>query len=229
VRALLAVGTSGDLGPNRVVERPKIIYNSSTGKYVMWMHIDNSSYGEAKVGVATSTSVCGAYTYLSSFQPLGFQSRDMSLFKDTDGTAYLLTEDRVNGLRIDKLSSDYLSVAGATYLYSVDYEAPAMYKSGSTYFMFASHESGWAANDNQYSTATNIAGPWSAWKDFATAGSDTFDSQTAFVIAIGNTPMQVFLLSCRSMVWNRLTCTKGIWVIVGYRLISAHQHISGFP
>jgi len=47
-------------------------------------------------------------------------------------------------LRIDKLSSDYLSVESAVFLYSEDYEAPAMYKSGDTYFMFASHESGWA-------------------------------------------------------------------------------------
>lgn len=28
-----------------------------------------------------------------SFQPLGFQSRDMGLFKDDDGSAYLLSED----------------------------------------------------------------------------------------------------------------------------------------
>jgi len=57
------------------------------------MHIDSSSYGEAKVGVATGDSVCGSYTYRGSFQPLGFQSRDMGLFKDDDGTGYLLTED----------------------------------------------------------------------------------------------------------------------------------------
>jgi hypothetical protein len=31
--------------------------------------------------------------YIGSFRPLNFQSRDMGLFKDDDGTAYLLTED----------------------------------------------------------------------------------------------------------------------------------------
>lgn len=93
VGALLSRTSSGDLGPNRVVERPKVIYNSSTKKYVMYMHIDDSSYAEAKVGVATSSSVCGAYTYLGSWQPLGFQSRDIGLFQDDDGSAYLLTED----------------------------------------------------------------------------------------------------------------------------------------
>lgn len=93
VGAPLTLQSSGDLGPNRVVERPKIIYNQSTGQYVMYMHIDDSSYSEAKVGVATSSSVCGSYTYRGSFQPLGFQSRDMGLFVDDDQTAYLLTED----------------------------------------------------------------------------------------------------------------------------------------
>lgn len=93
VGALLSQTASGDLGPNRVVERPKVIYNSSTKKYVLYMHIDDSSYAEAKVGVATGDSVCGKYTYLGSWRPLGFQSRDIGLFQDDDGSAYLLTED----------------------------------------------------------------------------------------------------------------------------------------
>ena len=36
-----------------------------------------------------------------SFRPLGYQSRDLGLFQDTDGAGYLLTEDRASGLRID--------------------------------------------------------------------------------------------------------------------------------
>jgi beta-xylosidase len=83
----------GDLGPGRVVERPKVIYNRANRKYVMYMHIDSGDYKEAKVGVATSDTVCGKYTYLKSYQPLGKQSRDMGLFQDNDGSAYLLSED----------------------------------------------------------------------------------------------------------------------------------------
>jgi beta-xylosidase len=93
VGALLSRGTSGDLGPGRVVERPKVIYNARTKKYVLYMHIDSGNYKEAKVGVATSDSVCGRYTYHKSYQPMGRQSRDMGLFQDDDGTAYLLSED----------------------------------------------------------------------------------------------------------------------------------------
>ena len=67
--ALLSRTASGDLGPNRVVERPKVIYNDKTQKYVLWMHMDSGNYGEARVAVATGDSVCGKYQYIRSFQP----------------------------------------------------------------------------------------------------------------------------------------------------------------
>src|ERR1700753_2052665 len=78
VNKVLKLGGSGDLGPNRVVERPHAIYNDKTKKWVLWMHIDSSSYGDAKAGVATCDTVCGDYSYIGAKQPLGFQSRDMN-------------------------------------------------------------------------------------------------------------------------------------------------------
>lgn len=186
VGALLSQQASGDLGPGRVVERPKVVYNDDTQQYVLWMHIDSSDYGEAATGVATGSSVCGNYTYLGSSQPLGFQSRDMGLFKDDDGSAYLLTEDRENGLRIDALSSDYLNTTGTSsiHVFAEKYEAPALIKQNGTYFLFASQLSGWDPNDNYYTTATSLAGPWSAWQPFADAGSNTYASQTTFVLPV---------------------------------------------
>jgi hypothetical protein len=64
--ALLSKTGNGDLGSGRIIERPKVIYNDKTGKYVLWMHVDSSSYGEAKVGVATGDSVCGKYSKLAT-------------------------------------------------------------------------------------------------------------------------------------------------------------------
>jgi hypothetical protein len=180
---------SGDLGPNRVVERPKVLYNAGTATFVMYMHIDNPSYGEAKVGVATSSTPCGPYTYRGSFQPLGHQSRDIGLFQDTDGTGYLLTEDRASGLRIDKLSSDYLSVvnaggSGGSVALFGDYEAPAMVKTNGTYFVLGSHLTGWNLNDNVYATSSSLSGSWSAFKNFAPAGTNTYKTQTANIIPV---------------------------------------------
>ncbi|GFF31310.1 hypothetical protein IFM46972_03196 [Aspergillus udagawae] len=189
VGELLSRQSSGDLGPNRVVERPKVLYNEATRKYVMWMHIDDSSYGEAKTGVATSSSVCGKYTYLGSFRPLGQQSRDMGLFKDDDGSAYLLSEDRPNGLRINKLTNDYTNVTSTTHLFPEHIEAPAMYKKNGVYFLFGSQLTGWATNDNKYTTSTSLSGTWSSWANFAPSGSNTFNSQTTFILGVGDTVM----------------------------------------
>lgn len=44
-------------------------------------------------------------------------------------------------------------------------------------------------NDNIYSTATNISGPWSDWQLFAANGSNTFSSQTADIFSANGVVM----------------------------------------
>ena len=182
VADVLPPQSSGDLESSDLVERPKVLYNSSTGKYVMWLHIWN---GDA-VGYATSSSVCGTYTYLGSSQPLGNESFDIGSFQDTNGTAYLLSANYDNGIIVYQMASDYLSPVSIVDGVSTwgDREAPAMFKVNGTYFLICSHETGWSSNDDQYSYATSISGPWSALADIALAGSDTYNSQTTYVLPV---------------------------------------------
>ncbi|HET9170482.1 MAG TPA: RICIN domain-containing protein [Actinospica sp.] len=222
---------SGDLGPNRVVERPKVIYNATTHEYVMWMHIDSANYSAAEAGVAESPTPCGPYTYLGASQPLGFQSRDIGLFQDTDGTAYLLSEDRANGLRIDQLSADYLSVVGSgaanggSVALMQDLEAPAMVHVGSTYYLIASHLTGWSLNDDVYATAPSPAGPWSSFQDFAPSGTDTYNTQVGNIITVAGSRGTTYIyagdrwtpndLGNSPMVWLPMTISAGV-VNVGW-------------
>ncbi|KAF9772895.1 hypothetical protein IL306_009369 [Fusarium sp. DS 682] len=98
-----------DLAPNRIIERPKVIYNKSTKKYVLWMHVDSTDYSYARAGVAWSNSVCGDYTYVGSYRPLGkYTSRDMTAWVDDDGTGYLLGE------------TTFVLQVGETYIYCGD-------------------------------------------------------------------------------------------------------------
>lgn len=83
----------GDLGPERIVERPKVIYNEPTNKYVMYFHLEDENRDENRVGVAVSDEVCGEFEYLGGFRPLDYESRDIGMFKDEDGSAYLMSED----------------------------------------------------------------------------------------------------------------------------------------
>jgi hypothetical protein len=184
--------TSGDLGPKRIVERPRVIFNATSSRYVMYFHADAPGYSAPSVGVAVSQTVCGNYTYMGSSKPLGNDSFDENLFQDDDGTAYLLTTDNAVGLHVERLSSDYLSVATMTATLST-HEGPAILKTNGTYFLFGSQLTGWATNDNQVATATSLAGPWASWTSFAPGGSNTFNSQTMFVLPVVGTQATTFV------------------------------------
>jgi hypothetical protein len=183
---------SGDLGPNRIIERPKVIYNRSTKQYVMYMHADDGPHTITKVGVATSSTVCGAYTYRGSFKPQGNISLDIGLFVDDDSTAYLLSDTRTKGLKIYNLSADYLSVVSTVATLS-EREAPALFKQNGRYYLLTSQRTGWRTNDNMYSTSTTLAKGWSAPKLFAPKGSKTFNSQTTFVLPVVGSQVTTFM------------------------------------
>lgn len=51
------VGT--DIGPEKVVERPKAVFNEATQLWVLWFHADNSTYGLLRQGVAVSPNITG--------------------------------------------------------------------------------------------------------------------------------------------------------------------------
>ncbi len=204
--------SSGDLGPDRAVERPKVIYNRRTHMYVMYLHIDSKDYHEAKVGVATSRKVEGPYTYRQSFQPLGHQSRDMTVFQDTDGRAYLIHEDRMSGVRIDLLSADYLSVAGPIALIPQALEGNCVLHVKDTYFMLGSHLTGWAMNPDVYATAPALSGPWSEFANVAPPSTNTYNSQSAFILPVQGAKATSYLYIGDRWKGDNLQDSRYIWM-----------------
>lgn len=125
-----------------VIERPKVIYNAKTDKYVMWFHLElkGQGYRAARTGVAVSDTATGPYHYLRSYRPNagvepvdgapakrwffqkdyyrrdfegGQMARDMTLFVDDDGTAYHIHASEENyTLHISELTDDYLDFSG---------------------------------------------------------------------------------------------------------------------
>ncbi|MFF1676621.1 RICIN domain-containing protein [Streptomyces sp. NPDC058256] len=172
------------------IERPKVMYNASTGKFVMWMHKENGvDYGEARAAVAVSDTVDGNYTWQGSFRPLGtHMSRDITVFVDTDGTGYMISAARENyDLQIYRLTADYTGIAAlvADPWHNGHREAPALFKRNGVYFMLTSGATGWSPNQQQYATATSITGPWTAMTNVG--DSTTFGSQTAYVLPVQGT------------------------------------------
>lgn len=193
---VLSMNSDPGLKPANV-ERPKVVYNATTHKYVMWMHWENGKdYGEARAAVASSDTVDGDYTYHGSFRPLrdsgvtdhdkpGYMSRDCTLFVDDDGTAYFLSAANENyDLRLYRLTDDYLQVEShAALLFEGGHrEAPALFKRGDTYFLITSGATGWDPNQAKYATSKSLTSGWSSLQNVG--DGTTFYSQSTFVLPV---------------------------------------------
>lgn len=168
------------------IERPKVMFNRSTGQFVMWMHKETASdYGQARAAVATSGTVDGQYSYRGSFRPLGtYMSRDLTVFVDDDGSGYLVSAANENyDLNVYRLTPDYTNVASLVRSWPGDHrEAPALFKRNGVYFMVTSGATGWNPNQQKYATSTGLTGGWSSWQNVG--DSTAYGSQTAFVLPV---------------------------------------------
>lgn len=228
-----------DIAKGCILERPKVIFNPKTGKFVMWFHLErkNRGYDDARSGVAVSDTPEGPFTFIASFRPdAGFwplnvqdfhklpvadsiksaycggkgclpahpdslnllgrdfkngqMARDMNLFKDDDGKAYLIYSSEENStLHISELSEDYLSTSGkyARFFANRYMEAPVVFKtSNGKYFFMGSDCTGWKPNAARSATSESIWGPWTELGN-PCIGADsltTFESQSTFILPV---------------------------------------------
>jgi len=241
--ALPAVsGAPGDLNPGNVVERPKIIYNRKTKQFVMWMHIDSADYHEARLGVAVSDSPTGPFTYRGSFRPdagvwplnvtdadktagtgnylardfqKGQMARDMTVFVDDDGKAYIFYASEENStMHVSLLTDDYLKTAGkySRILVGRSTEAPAVFKHDGKYYLIASGCTGWDPNTARSAVADSIFGPWKELGN-PCAGPDadkTFHGQSAFILPMQDSNKFIFMADR----WNKwaLASSRYLWL-----------------
>lgn len=166
------------------IERPKVIYNKKTSKFIMWMHVENGvNYDLAACGIAISDNPTGNFTYLGCFNPYGYMSRDCTLFVDDDETAYFISSSRDNAdMHVYRLTDDYLNVDKlVNILWQGEYrEAPALVKKDGTYYMLSSYCTGWDPNQCKYATASSIEGRWSTLS--CVGDSTTYKTQPAFIL-----------------------------------------------
>ena len=177
------------------IERPKVLYNPSIKKYVMWVHFENGvNYDYARAAVATCDTPDGEFVYHGSFRPLGHMSRDCTLFQDDDGTAYFISSSNENvDTHVYRLSDDFLSAESlVARLFVGEFrEAPVLFKRKGRYYIFNSYCSGWDPNQCKYSTSTAIDGEWEPLCDCA--DDTTFHTQPAFLLQVTGTDGELFL------------------------------------
>ncbi len=184
---------ASDIVKGCVIERPKVVYNKKTKSFVMWFHLElrSQGYKAARVGVATSKRITGPYSFTRSFRPDDSESRDMTVFQDDDGKAYLFHSSEGNAtMHISLLSDDYLSTSGKfVRVFEGRYmEAPAVFKLAGKYYLIASGCTGWAPNAARSAVADSIFGPWTElgnpWQGPVEQTEISYDTQSTFALPI---------------------------------------------
>lgn len=182
---VLKITDPENLGRRWVLERPKVFYHKKSKTYVMYFHLDDRSYKLARVGVATSKKPEGPFTYVKSFRPLGYESRDIGQFIDDDGTPYLVFESRPSkGFYIAGLSADYMDVVKEVSFIHAPLEGGAIVHYKGLYYAIGSALTGWRPNPNKFATATTLAGPWTEFTDIAPPSTNTYGSQSTMLIKV---------------------------------------------
>lgn len=212
--------STSELHPSNVLERPKVIYNDQTKKFVMWLHVDSHDYAKAAAGVAISDSPTGEFTYLGSMRPNGNMSRDMTLFKDEDGKAYHFYSSEENAtMHICQLTDDYLKPTEhlTRNFIGMSREAPAVFKHNNKYYVVSSGCTGWSPNKAEYAIADSIMGEWKVMGD-PCSGTDadiTFYGQSTFVLPVAGKKDKYIALFDK---WNKtdLINSKYIWLPITF-------------
>lgn len=232
---------------NAVIERPKMIYNKKTSKYVLWFHADgptvespNSNYAAAAAGVAISDSPNGPFKFLGRYRlnvcpaadkkgewyesSAGF-ARDMNLWIDDDGTAYIIYSSEENRtMFISKLNDEYTylatdvdkAVKGKDFVRlfpGAQREAPALFKYNKKYYMITSSATGWDPNQAKYWVADDILGEWTDMGDPCIGDTDkkTFYTQSTNVINVDKESGKFIYMGDR---WkaNNLGDSRYVWL-----------------
>ena len=185
---ILPQQASGQLGPNRKGERPHIIRCPGTGEFVLYAHSADTTYqADKEVVYATSPTINGKYAFkgsLTDSKGTIAAHSDMSALTDAND-AYVVTESGW----VYTLSSDCHGWVSAKQYGAVNgttggIEAPTVFKAGSTYYWIGSDKTGWRANDDFYSTAPAMTGPWTYQGYLAPQGKLTWMTQSTWVMPV---------------------------------------------
>jgi len=212
---------TSDLHPSKVCERPKVVFNQLTRKFVMWVHIDTEDYKSARAGVATADYPAGPFQYLGSVNPEGQDSRDQTVFQDNDTKAYRIYSSENNDTTyVSLLTDDYLKHSGkfARVFVKRRMEAQVVFKHANRYWFIGSDCTGWDPNPARCAVANSIWGPWTELGNPCRGpqAEDTFMAQSTFVIPVAGKPDVFIFMADR---WNKsdLTDSRYVWLPLEFK------------
>lgn len=155
------------LHPAQKLDRPHIIFNPNTEKYVCWVKVMGDHDVQTST-ILTSDSFFGPYEILrSGVKPLGMSAGDLDLTVDLKtGKAYYYFEKVHSKLICADLTDDFTDVTGN---YSSHFphphpplvrEAPAYFRRDSKHYLITSGTTWYFPNPSEAAIAESHHGPW---------------------------------------------------------------------
>ena len=169
---------SDPMHPERIMDRPHIIYNERTKQFVMWVKFAGSTEEPANwmkqyMGIAVSDDITKPFTMVKTIRPLGLEMGDFDLWVDErDGKGYFIADRVHTEVVIADLTDDYLDVTG---YYSSHFphvqppearEAPCFFKKEDKYYLISSGTTGYAPNPTEVAMAKLMHGPYDVQGEF---------------------------------------------------------------
>ena len=159
------------LHPSSLMDRPHILYNSKTGKFVCWLKIMEKDGSQSET-VLTANELTGPYTVAREhFYPLGMSAGDFDLAADDDTKAYYYFERVHSELICAELTKDYTDVTGA---YSAHFprpyppyvrEAPAHFIRRGRHYLITSGTTYYYPNPSELAVGDAWHGPFTVLGD----------------------------------------------------------------
>ena len=154
---------------NSRMDRPHIVYNEKTKKYVMWIKIMESKMSSKNYAcIAVSDSIKGPFVIIKEkYQPNGFEFGDFDIVKEKD-KAFLIYNKPHTELIITQLNDDFMSVKDENIFKSYFHnkyppyirEAPCLFKRDEKWYMITSGTTGKFPNRSEVAVADSIMGEW---------------------------------------------------------------------
>lgn len=162
---------NSSLHPTSMMDRPHIIYNARTQKYVCWLKIMEKDQTQTET-VLTADSFFGPYTIVrEKLRPLGMSAGDFDLAVAPDGKAYYFFERVHSETIIADLTEDYTDVTG---YYSTHFphkgpphvrEATAHFIRHGKHYLLTSGTTGYFPNPSEAAMADTWHGPYTVQGD----------------------------------------------------------------
>ncbi len=155
------------LHPSANMDRPHIIYNKETKKYVCWLKIMGKGMNQTET-VLTADHILGPYEKVRvGLKPLGMSAGDFDLAVAKDGKAYYYFE-RVHSETIcADLTEDYTDVTGYYSTHFPHHEGPPYVREATAHFyrkgkhyLVTSGTTGYLPNPSQVAVGDTWHGPF---------------------------------------------------------------------